>query len=57
MRYRYYNTHGDLTATADQNGTRQAAYTYDPYGSPNQTTTPNTTEERYTGRYDKKSAM
>jgi RHS repeat-associated protein len=52
--YRYYNTHGDLAATADQAGARTNAYTYDPYGSPNQAVAANQTEERWTGRHDKK---
>lgn len=52
--YQYYNGHGDLAATADQAGDRAGAYTYDPYGTPDQTPVANTTTEQWTGRWDKK---
>jgi RHS repeat-associated protein len=52
--YLYYNGHGDLAAEANHLGSRQALYSYDPYGATSQTTLPgNTTAERYTGRWNK----
>jgi RHS repeat-associated protein len=52
--YLYYNGHGDLAAQANNQGTRLAAYTYDPFGAANQASLPgNATTERYTGRWDK----
>lgn len=51
--FRYYNDHGDLAAEADTGGNRIAAYTYDPFGAPNQLLGVGT-EERWTGRWDKK---
>jgi len=52
--YQYWNGHGDLAADADNTGARTNAYTYDPFGTPNQTTPTNTTTERWTGKWDKK---
>jgi RHS repeat-associated protein len=49
----YDNAHGDLAAEANASGTRTAAYTYDPFGAPNDTVPPNSTTERWTGRWDK----
>jgi hypothetical protein len=34
----YYNGHGDLAATTDTSGSRSNAYTYDPFGAPNEST-------------------
>ena len=53
VEYLYYDGHGDLAATADDTGARTAAYTYDPFGAPEQTQPSNTTVERFTGRWDK----
>ena len=52
--YLYHNGHGDLAAEANSSGTRTAAYTYDPFGAPKQSTPSNATTERWTGRWDKK---
>ena len=49
----YYNGHGDLAAEASSSGTRTAAYTYDPFGAPNDTTPANSTTDRWAGRWDK----
>ncbi len=54
LSYLYYNGHGDLAAEADTTGTRSAAYTYDAFGAPNQSTPSNQTTERWTGSWDKK---
>ncbi len=54
LSYLYYNGHGDLAAETDTTGARTAAYTYDPFGAPNQGGTANTTIERWTGAFDKK---
>ncbi len=51
--YLYYTGHGDLAAEADTTGSRTAAYTYDPFGAPLQSTPTNQTAERWTGRHDK----
>lgn len=51
--YRYYTGHGDLAATANNSGTRTAAYTYDPFGAPLEAPPSNVTTERWTGRWDK----
>jgi RHS repeat-associated protein len=50
----YYSGHGDLAAEADTNGTRTNAYTYDPFGVPNESVPANSTTERWLGRWDKK---
>jgi RHS repeat-associated protein len=50
----YYNEHGDLAAEADTTGTRTGAYTYDPFGAPNQAAPANSAVERWLGRWDKK---
>jgi RHS repeat-associated protein len=52
--YLYYNGHGDLAAEANGSGSRTNAYTYDPYGSVNQTPPSNSAVERYTSAWDKK---
>jgi len=52
--YRYYNGHGDLAADADQAGNRANAYTYDSFGAALQTPAANSTEERWTARWDKR---
>jgi RHS repeat-associated protein len=49
----YYNGHGDLAAEANSSGTRTSAYTYDPFGAPNESVPTNSTTERWTGRWDK----
>ena len=51
--YLYDDGHGNLTATADNSGTRTNNYTYDPFGAPNDTVPSNATTERYLGRFDK----
>ena len=51
--YLYYGGHGDVAAEANGSGTRTAAYTYDSFGGPLQTSPANTTIERWTGRWDK----
>jgi RHS repeat-associated protein len=53
LSYLYPNGHGDLAATADTSGNRTNNYTYDPFGSPNETVPSNTTTQRWTGSYDK----
>jgi len=50
----YYTGHGDLAATADPAGVRQAAYSYDPFGAPLQTPPSDSYLERWTGRWDKR---
>jgi RHS repeat-associated protein len=50
----YYSGHGDLAAEAGVGGSRTADYTYDPFGTPLQAQTPNTTAERWTSKWDKK---
>jgi RHS repeat-associated protein len=52
--FEYYNAHGDVAAEADIAGNRTGAYTYDPFGAPNQQVTSSTPVERWTGRWDKK---
>ncbi len=52
--YLYYSGHGDLAAEANALGTRTAAYSYDPFGAPNESVPDNTTTERWTGRWRKK---
>jgi RHS repeat-associated protein len=49
----YYNGHGDLAADANSSGTRTAADTYDPFGTPLETQPTNTTTHRYTGSWNK----
>ena len=49
----YYNGHGDLAATYYK-GIRTGAYSYDPFGAPRETVSPNTLSERWTGQWDKK---
>jgi RHS repeat-associated protein len=49
----YYNGHGDVSAEATVLGTRSAAYTYSPFGEPNEATPTNSMTERWTGRWDK----
>jgi RHS repeat-associated protein len=51
--YLYYNGHGDLAAEANSAGTRTAAHSYDPFGTPLDTLPANTTTHRYTGAWDK----
>ena len=50
----YYTGHGDLAATADPAGVRQAAYTYDSFGAALQIPPVNSYLERWTGRWDKR---
>lgn len=50
----YYSGHGDVAAFADSSGSRTSAWTYDPFGRPNQTLAANKILERFTGRWDKK---
>lgn len=52
--YRYYNGHGDLAAETDASGNRTNAYTYDPFGAPNEAVPANTTTERWVGRWNKR---
>jgi RHS repeat-associated protein len=53
--YSYYNAHGDLAAEAGQNGTRTAAFTYDPFGALRTGPAPaNATAERWVGAWNKK---
>jgi RHS repeat-associated protein len=52
--YLYYSGHGDLAAEASALGARTAAYTYDPFGAPNESVPDSTTTERWTGRWNKK---
>jgi len=49
----YYNGHGDLAATTNTSGNRTNAYTYDPFGAPNDTTPSNTTTHRWTAAWNK----
>jgi RHS repeat-associated protein len=49
----YYNGHGDLAATTDTSGSRSNAYTYDPFGAPNESAPSNTTTHRYVGAWNK----
>lgn len=54
--YLYFNGHGDLAATANTSGVRQGGVNaYDPFGAgEGQTLPPNTTTERYTGKWHKR---
>jgi len=53
--YEYFNGHGDLGGEADQLGSRTAAYTYDPFGSPRSGGVPSDAAvERWVGRANKK---
>jgi RHS repeat-associated protein len=50
----FYDGHGNLAATATTSGTRTAAYTYDPFGAPNEGVPGNALIERYVGLWHKK---
>lgn len=57
----YYNGHGDLAIEADPAGSTLATHTYDPFGTPLDSSVDNNTPvaaagstERYTGAWDKK---
>jgi len=52
--YLYYNGHGDLAAEATDQGVRTNAFSYDPFGAPNQMPPPNRAVERWTAQWDKK---
>ena len=52
--YAYYNAHGDLVLTADATGQRIAAFTYAPFGEPNDSTPANATTERWAASANKK---
>jgi RHS repeat-associated protein len=52
--YLYYSGHGDVVAEANNAGTRTADYAYDPFGAQTTTPNPNTTVERWTGKWNKK---
>ena len=54
VEFSYYTGHGDLAATADTIGSRQATYTYDLFGAMQQTPPTNSYLERWTGRWDKR---
>jgi RHS repeat-associated protein len=54
VRFLYSNAHGDLAAEADLAGTRTAAFTYDAFGAPIETTPPGATTERWIAQWDKK---
>jgi RHS repeat-associated protein len=52
--YQYYSGHGDLAAEADMAGNRTAAYTYDPFGSLREGSSPtNATTQRFTAAWEK----
>ena len=51
--YLYYSGHGDLAAEADASGSRTAAHSYGPFGTPNDPPPANSTSHRYTGEWDK----
>src|SRR4051812_34523477 len=50
----FYDGHGSTVATATNTGTRTNAYSYGPYGEPNEALSANTANERYVGRWHKK---
>jgi RHS repeat-associated protein len=49
----YVDGHGDIAATTTPSGTRTNAYTYGPFGEPNQTLPANMLTHRYVGQWDK----
>ena len=50
----FHDGHGNTAATATNTGTRTNAYTYGPFGEPNESLPTNTTTDRYVGRWHKK---
>jgi len=51
--YLYYDAHGNLAAEASSSGSQTGNHTYDPFGTPTDTTPSNTTIHRYVGRWNK----
>lgn len=50
----FYDGHGNTIATATNSGARTNAYSYGPFGEPNETLPTNATVDRYVGRWHKK---
>ena len=51
--YLFYDGRGNLAATATTGGTRTAAYSYDPFGAPNDAIPSNKLTDRWLGRWNK----